>query len=143
MTVSIGKSWLGGAHLVQRQLHSLILSVPFDTYNKHVRDQGKSFILTIPRLPLVWQCWLAGFSTTDNQAEMLTNSHQILYRQALRFFLFLHKKKDYDDKDEKDLLSEICGILSFSFVSFYIFWGKNENGHNAKFCEFNKFLNFR
>jgi len=74
---------------------------------------------------------------------MLTNSHQILYRQALRFFLFLHKKKDYDDKDEKDLLSEICGILSFSFVSFYIFWGKNENGHNAKFCEFNKFLNFR
>lgn len=42
MTVSIGEGWLGGAHLVQRKLHSLVLSIPFKTDQMYVRNKTKT-----------------------------------------------------------------------------------------------------
>lgn len=49
VTLSVGERWLCGAHLVQRQLHSLVLRVPFDPNRINVRDMNKAFTIYLSR----------------------------------------------------------------------------------------------
>lgn len=107
MTVSVGEGGLGGAHLVQGQLHSLILSVPFHRNKIYVRDFFKKNLFKPIFIQVVtfWQCKQHG--KMDDNAGLSAGQLSSLNNYSMKFCTHIQGPQQIKPTDHE---VDICGF---------------------------------